>query len=453
MSRASSIGYCNYYLSEDVKREIIATVVQIAVEFMFNSHIYTFGGKLFKQKSGGPIGLRGTCAVARLIMQVWDSKWMARLDKLKVLVELAMRYMDDGRTLLHPFKAGWRWVNEDLLYCKKWEMEDSALSPVERTKRVIHGTMGGLEDFLTFTMETQEDFPSGWLATLDTDLQVTEENRVEYKYYEKPMSSNMVMQKSSAMDENTKMKILANDLTRRLLNTSESLGMDAKISVVDQYSQKLMNSGFRVEQIRRIVINGIKAYEKRVQESRSEGGRRLHRTAGESSAGRIRKKLLGKSEWFKKRKQKGLGRAATTLGSAKTSSTSEAVPFKEQRGGKRAGSSRSSHSRGEEIKTNLKTRTVLFIEQTKDGKLAKLVREVLRRLEPMMGFKVKVAERAGNCLKNTLPCTNPWAGEHCTRTECVTCNQQAEERPDCFQRNLVYENICTLCNPEALKSG
>ena len=70
-----------------------------------------------------------------------------------------------------------------------------------------------------------------------------------------------------------------------------------------------------------------------------------------------------------------------------------------------------------------------------------------------MGFKVKVAERAGNCLKNTLPCTNPWAGEHCTRTECVTCNQQAEERPDCFQRNLVYENICTLCNLEALKSG
>ena len=119
-------------------------------------------------------------------MKVWDSKWMARFDRLKVVVELAMRYMDDGRTLLHPFKAGWRWADGELVYCKRWEIEDRALSPVERTKRVLRGTMGGLEDFLTFTMETQEDFPSVWLATLDTDLQVTEQNRVEYNYYEKP---------------------------------------------------------------------------------------------------------------------------------------------------------------------------------------------------------------------------------------------------------------------------
>ena len=103
-------------------------------------------------------------------------------------------------------------------------------------------------------------------------------------------------------------------------------------------------------------------------------------------------------------------------------------------------------------KTNMKIRTVLFIEQTKDGKLAKLVREVVTRLESMMGFRIKVVERAGTCLKNILPNTNPWAGEHCSRAECVTCNQESEERPDCFKRNLVYENICTLCNPEALKS-
>ena len=60
----------NVKLSDYVKREIIATVVQIAVEFMFKSHIHILSGKLFKQKSGGLIGLRGTCAVPSLIMQV-----------------------------------------------------------------------------------------------------------------------------------------------------------------------------------------------------------------------------------------------------------------------------------------------------------------------------------------------------------------------------------------------
>ena len=44
--------------------------------------------------------------------------------------------------------------------------------------------MQDLEEFLNFTMETVEDFSSGWLATLDTDLQVTDKNKVTYKFYE-----------------------------------------------------------------------------------------------------------------------------------------------------------------------------------------------------------------------------------------------------------------------------
>ena len=241
-----------------------------------------------------------------------------------------------------------------------------------------------------------------------------------------------------------------NDLTRRLLNTSESLGMNAKVKVVDMYSQKLTNSGYRVDQVKRIVINGIKGYEKRVQESRIEGGRRLHRTSGESSTGRTRKKLLGKSEWFKKKKsfKKNDERAAKP---ATPSDGTSVTSRKEQRfrGWKR----RDGVQDTKPADVNLKTRTVLFVEQTRDGKLAKMVREVLTRLEPMMGFRVKVVERAGSCLKNILPNTNPWAGQHCTRADCITCNQVAEEKPDCFKRNLVYENICTQCNPSALSKG
>ena len=44
-----------------------------------------------------------------------------------------------------------------------------------------------------------------------------------------------------------------------------------------------------------------------------------------------------------------------------------------------------SKKREQQVKTNLKIRTVLFIEQTKYGKLAKLVREVVTRMESMMG--------------------------------------------------------------------
>ena len=75
------------------------------------------------------------------------------------------------------------------------------------------------------------------------------------------------------------------------------------------------------------------------------------------------------------------------------------------------------------------------------------------RLESIIGFRVKVVERAGTSLRNTLPNTNPWSGSHCSRVECITCNQLGEDMPACTTRSLVYENICLDCNPEAIQKG
>ena len=98
-------------------------------------------------------------------------------------------------------------------------------------------------------------------------------------------------------------------------------------------------------------------------------------------------------------------------------------------------------------------RQISLVEQTKDGKLAKDVREALLRLEGILGFRVKVVEKAGAPLKRLFTNTNPWAGGHCSQNECLTCNQGAEELPNCTKRSLVYENICLKCNPDASKKG
>ena len=64
------------------------------------------------------------CALARLVMKVWDDKWLDRLDNLKVRIEEAIRYMDDSRTAQHRFRAGWRWSMGRIKFCKRWGMED-----------------------------------------------------------------------------------------------------------------------------------------------------------------------------------------------------------------------------------------------------------------------------------------------------------------------------------------
>ena len=69
-------------LTEDEKREVIATVISIAVKELFKNHLYSFGNKVYRQSSGGAIGLRATCAIARVTMNVWDKLWGERLRKL-----------------------------------------------------------------------------------------------------------------------------------------------------------------------------------------------------------------------------------------------------------------------------------------------------------------------------------------------------------------------------------
>ena len=151
----------------------------------------------------------------------------------------------------------------------------------------------GVESYLEFTVESGEEFSDGWLPTLDTSLKVGEQNQILFRFFEKETSSTKTVQKRSAMEENSKQQVLANDLVRRLCNSMEQLGEEERRRIIDNYFQKLLNSGFNVEQVRKIVVNGIKGFEGRKRRCNIKA-RRLYRTAGENQGARERKKLLSK---------------------------------------------------------------------------------------------------------------------------------------------------------------
>ena len=44
------------------------------------------------------------------------------------------------------------------------------------------------------------------------------------------------------------------------------------------------------------------------------------------------------------------------------------------------------------------TKSVLFIENTKGGEVAKKMRELMKRLDPKLGFMIKTVERSGTSL-------------------------------------------------------
>ena len=287
-------------LTEWEKRKIMSEVMRLAVEMMFNTHCYRFGGKVYRQTEGGPIGLRSTCAVARVVMARWDVKFKTRLEDNSIRSELDGRYVDDGRLVLYAIRAGWRWHQGALWYRQDWEVKDRALSDVERTKRAIQGAMQGLTSCLSFTVETEEDFSDGWLPTLDLKMRISEDNQIWYTFFEKPTGSDRCLQAGTALNQNCLMRSLSNDVMRRMANISKHMPIQEKVKVLDRFCQKMTNSGHILTVVRRTICSGLKGHLRKADRCLKEG-KPFHRCAASSAGARRAKKLTAKQNWFKSR--------------------------------------------------------------------------------------------------------------------------------------------------------
>ena len=146
--------------------------------------------------------------------------------------------------------------------------------------------------------------------------------------------------------------------------------------------------------------------------------------AQESQGARSRTKLIGKSTWFKRKGKKGSRKEERKGAGGKKTKEPTAAP-------------RTTPS------------TVLFVEQTPNGELASRLREMLLKLEPTLGFTMKVVEKTGANLRSKFPLYNLWEGAACGRGDCIPCTQEAEFLQPCTTTSVVYENICRECNPGA----
>ena len=159
----------------------------------------------------------------------------------------------------------------------------------------------------------------------------------------------------------------------------------------------------------------------------------MHRTAGKSYEARYRKKLTEKSEWFRDRTKET------------HENDKEELPdgWKKQ-SGMTAGQEREKT----DVPTTHRTRSVLFVEVTRGGLLAKRLREIELKLRKITGYKTKIVEGVGRKMKNVLSNTDPWRGQPCGRKNCPVCLQAGEQKLSCRKRNLIYESRCLKCNPK-----
>ena len=92
-------------LSKDQLLEVVGRCVEIAVRTVFQNFTYNFGGQIYLQRDGGPIGNRLTMACSRVVMQEWGEQYFSILKEAGLVITLFKIYVDDVRKICTPLKV------------------------------------------------------------------------------------------------------------------------------------------------------------------------------------------------------------------------------------------------------------------------------------------------------------------------------------------------------------
>ena len=409
------------------KVELVALMVQIMVLLMTRTTCYRFGGKIFRQRDGLGIGLRGSAALARLAMCKWDVIWATMQNNWNLIVHLFCRYVDDLRVMLPPLNPGWFWTDHGWRFDNK---KEDARDPTTRTVEEITKSMNSVWKFIKFTSETESDFLDGFLPTLDFATHVESNGHVSYKFFTKPMASNLVLQIGTALSKGCVFSSLRQDLVRRLLNSDLSLSVHTRMEVVNEYIQLLVNSGHKFQYIKSVVLQGLSKFVYMVQRSKLNKDNvryaPLHRHRNFDCERRKLIKYTSQGLWY-------------SDVNVKDEYRNNWKRWIKRKGWKNINWNRRHSTQG---KNGTPVTSVCFVPKTENAELIERLQAVEDNLQRDTGWKTKLVERPGAPLKNIFVKRFPML-IGCARGD--SCGICMNDGIGCTVKRVVYKASCKEC--------
>ena len=122
--------------------------------------------------------------------------------------------------------------------------------------------------------------------------------QIIWRFYQKPMNTPYVIMASTAIPQKVKVTTMVQEVIRRMRNMCKWV---EKWEVEDELSKfcgKMKLSGYGEGFRRKVLLSGIKGYERMVVNQR-EGRRKLYWKQDEGKELRWARKISGKENWFK----------------------------------------------------------------------------------------------------------------------------------------------------------
>ena len=68
----------------------------IGMDVIMSNHTFMMGGEVFLQSEGGPIGFEAAGAIARVLMIMWDTLYLEKVEAAGLLLYIYERFVDDS---------------------------------------------------------------------------------------------------------------------------------------------------------------------------------------------------------------------------------------------------------------------------------------------------------------------------------------------------------------------
>ena len=394
--------------SEEQKQMMLALVLMKAVETSMSNHTYRFGGKIYKQSDGGPIGDELSQAVARLVMIWWDRKFLEICTRLEIRILFFTRYVDDTNLAVLPQPAGTRFISNELVEVPELREVDNHVGTDKATGRLLKS----IADSITPMLELEEDVCSNYednmIPILDLKVwpQVGEDSvEIKHTFYKKPMANKVTLRAGTAYPISQLRAIMVEEILRRLRNCSPSSSWEEKGKHLTEFANCMKCSGHK-EEFRRTVFNKAVARYRKELEDHVQGIKDIYRSKVDRRRDtKVKGGKASKDTWFRKKQT------------------------------------------GNSVSDKAKTTSVLKVPFTA-GALSGRLSETLKKTTAPEGISTRVQEGGGSKLKDQLVRLDPFPKDTCSRSDCSTTskgNDRTGCRETCFQGNVNYSITCDTC--------
>ena len=376
-------------------RELFTVMIMKVVSFVMKNHIYSFDGKVYRQTKGGPIGLRLTGVLAKIVMIEFGRRWKELTSELGIYVPLDAIYVDDHNIATREVKPGVRY-NSDRRYIfleQESVVRDRQLSATQRTAAFITSiTNTIMPGSIKMKHDVPDNHEDGWLPVLDLQLRING-SKIDTRFYRKPMASVKVIHKRSAVSNKAKRSILIQEGLRRMYNCSPHLAEEEKAKILEEFGMSMKVSGHRESFRRNILRAVVDKYTKDLM-AHQAGTSPIYRSKQERGVQLMRQR--SKVEWLRK----------------------------------------------------IGYNNLLVLPATPKSSLLKRVTNKLRNMEEPKGIRTYITEDYGIAGKQLLCRSDPFPRRRCGDNLCMACRNSGINGSRCQLSSVGYSITCRICSKE-----